>query len=339
MNRFFSELSRSYLTLTLTILISIGFSLILYFGNSYWTYPSMQEYNILWNLIRPLTNQYSWTFWVNFAVIMLCSRLIYKFNEFFSLSTNRTILPFLFFVMLFINNTAINYFSESTFALPLIIMSLFALCESYGKEKSSGYAFITGIGLGILALFWTRALFYFPVFLLGLIFVRSSNFKSFIAIILGTASVLWCQYAVIFLLYDSETFFLQFNELAQFRVPDIFNLPLTAMAYSVLTFLFGGFSIISQMIRSKYEKIRTKSYNSLLIFIAVVSIALSVFNPSSPAGDIAINNICIALLATTAFNEVKTKTGTIMFFISIILFTALFVCGVMFPDLTLLNLN
>ena len=335
MNRFFSDISRSHSTLFISLFISVAYALLMYLKGGYYTYPTIENTNPVWNSMTEIISETPWVYWINFAVYLLGSRLVFKLNEHFGLSNSRSMLPFIFFITLFINNPALNYFSESTIILPILFFIIFTLFNSYQKDNPARYTFLAGAAIGIGAIFWIRILLYIPSLLIGLSILRCISFRSFITFILGVVSVLWCEFAYLYCFENAETFTIQFQELKVFAIPVITELLFTTLIFGVTTIIIGIFSVIYQFAHSYQEKVRTQSYYGFIILIAITSCGLLIFNPNTPGADITINNLCVALLASSSFSDAKTKFATTMFLIIIITYNLLFWGSIYLPDFTL----
>lgn len=323
MNYILTDISRNRLTIPVSVVIAIVLGSITFFTNESFL-PSVQPLNPIWNYFSETNSFLGTGVLINLLLVMVTGWGLFKMNENFALSHFRSALPFLFYLLFQVTNPPLQSVSEGSVAAILISVALFVLFGSYQAEKSSEHGFLIGMLMGGLSMVWSRAIFYFPVFIIGLWMMRSLRLKTLLAALIGLVTLYWLQFALYFFNDKVALFPVQFEGLFDFSIPDITQIPLWIQVNVVVTFLIGLISGTKLLISNLQEKVRTQACYNFVILLSTVASALLVFDSSDLTGHLTIMYMTIALLAGDVFTASVSKGSVALFFTIIAIYAALF---------------
>ena len=127
--------------------------------------------------------------WGTAAIQLATAFLLLYLTQTFVIIRNRTFLP-AFFYLLF-TGTIPDLYSDlsGSVSAVCILLCIFFLFASYQQERSQGYSLNIALILTMGSFLWAPLLYFFPVFWLGMYQLRSLNFRSFIASLLGFITI------------------------------------------------------------------------------------------------------------------------------------------------------
>lgn len=323
MNYLLNDISRNRLTIPVTSLLAVIFA----FVSSFFMqqgFDNQQPDNVLWGIVSQWNLTPVAAHYLNLAIGIVTAWSIFKMNEHFSLSHFRSTLPFLFYVLLFLGNPMLQFPSEGTFSAIFITGAIFLLFTAYQQERSASYGFITGVLLGTLSLFWTKGLFYVPIFIIGLWFMRCLTLRSLLAILLGGIGIFWLQFADYFWTEKTPLFFDQFKELSRLGMPDLSRIPIFVQSNFLLTLLLGIISGTKLLISNLQEKVRTQACYNFIILLSISATLLSFFDFANISGHLTIMYLTVAILVADFFTTLETKSATYLFFLIPLLYLGLY---------------
>lgn len=321
---FIKDISRNRIVIPVSIVISLimtGLSAI--FLQT--LLPSTQPDNLIWNWVEGWKQYLQQGIFINYIVTLAAGWSVFKINETFSLSHYRSYLPFVFYLLLQITNPYLQFISEGTLAVLLGLPTIAILFASYQREQASEYGFWVGLLWGTLALFWTKALLYLPLFLIGFWLMRSWRFKAFLSILIGAIAPFWLQFSWWFFKGEILPFTNQFHELYHYVPKAITSIPLALqinLGATLLIAIIAGFYLLVTNIR---EKVRTQACFSFLILLCVLSATLCLIDSDNITGHLSLFYITVAFLASNIFLKVQTKPTGFLFFIIIAAYFASYI--------------
>lgn len=235
--------------------------------------------------------------WVSFllyqALLVAEALLLVRLCDIYSLLYNRTPLIFLTYILLGNLNPRISgQFDAAVLIGLLFILALFALFGSYQQEKSQGKAFLIGLLLSAGMLCWPPFLYFLPVFWWGHYLMRSLNFRTVLASLVGIMTPLWLVY----------TFHLAsgFPLCTDHWLKDLTSVRLvnnrigidTGFLYNLPSVFFGLITVALNLFNDYRDKIRTLAASRFFYLVTFVTVAMISTGTASPEASMLLNG-CI----------------------------------------------
>ena len=195
--------------------------------------------------------------WSTAAIQLATAFLLLYLTQTFVIIRNRTFLP-AFFYLLF-TGTIPNVFGNlvGSVSAVCVLLCVFFLFSSYLQERSQAHALNIALLLTLGSFLWTPLLYFGPLFLYGMYQLRSLNFRSFFAGLIGFLVIYLFIFTWSFHKEDLSIFFRLFPDWQVFI--QIHSLKFNLWEYLVLGFLIGLFFLSGGGIfaSSISEKVKT----------------------------------------------------------------------------------
>lgn len=309
---FLKDISRNRVSVPVTILLSLILTTLTYWFLS-GVLPSAQPSNSVWNLFEGWKENRQWGVILNYLLVIVGGWGIFKINETFSLSHYRTYLPFLFYLLFQVTNPSLQFVSEGSFAALFGIPAIALLFAAYQQERAAEQAFWVGLFVSLTTLFWTKALLYLPLFLVGFWIMRSWRLKVFLGLLIGLACPFWLQFAFLFFRGDLPAFFKPFSELINYQLPQLSDIPISLQIHLATTLFIISLAGSYLLVTNFREKVRTQAYYSFLIGLSFFAAALCILDMTNISGHLTYLYISAAFLASNIFLKVQTKLISFLF--------------------------
>lgn len=321
---FIKDISRNQITIPISIVVSLILTtLSAFFVQNF--LPASQPSNPVWNVIEQWNLGSQQGIIINYLIALAAGWGIFKINEVFSLNSFRSYLPYLFYLLLQITNPSLQFVSEGTFTALFGITAIAVLFASYQRYNPSNLAFWVGLLLGVLGLFWTKALLYAPLFILGFWIMRSWRFRVLLGAILGLVTPFWLQFSWMFFTDNMPAFLQQFTALTQFDLLGVMKIGLPMQANLAVTLLLSIVSCSYLMVMNLREKVRTQACYNFIILLNILSMVLCVVDTDNLTGHLTFLYTTIAFLASNIFLKVQTKLSNILFLLIIFAYLTAYV--------------
>ena len=127
--------------------------------------------------------------WSTAAIQFATAFLLLYLIQTFVIIRNRTFLPA--FLYLLFTGTIPDLYSDLSGSVSAVcfLLCIFFLFASYLQERSQAHALNIALVLTLGSFLWAPLLYFFPVFWLGMYQLRSLNFRSFVASLLGFITI------------------------------------------------------------------------------------------------------------------------------------------------------
>ena len=294
MSNILRSISRSRVTNIITFFATFLASILTIYKNAEF-FVSPQPDNKLWNLVESLNSDILFGDIVNFVIYSISAWVLFKINEHFSLTSVKSRLPFMFFLIFLLGTPQLHLISEGTVASITFPIMIYMLFSAYMKEISSIQSFAIGAIMSVAAMFWINIVLYFPIFIIGLVIMRSFSFKSFIAMILGLLTLFWIRFTIEFTTDNLDSFYLYLSQILDFKTTSIFTLSIPEKVIIGIIFFISFCNLLYGLFTDQ-EKIRNQLCYNFILTALVVSFIFLFFNIESITGHLTIIYTLNALL-------------------------------------------
>lgn len=147
--------------------------------------------------------------------------LILRMNYILGLIRQKTILPFLFFVLFISTNPAFFPLKSTSLGVFCLVLGMYELLISYHNTQTQTLAFNWAFLIGVGSLFWIHIIWFIPLFWFGMYHLRSLGIRSFLASLLGFFAIYWCMLGWCVWQKDFTLFTQSFPMLGRFKLVEI----------------------------------------------------------------------------------------------------------------------
>lgn len=204
------------------------------------------------------------------AVLMLGSAfLLYRVNYALGLIREKTLLPFLLFILLLSSNHSFFPLKSTSVGVFCLILALYLLFVSYHNPEAKNNAFKIGVILGIGSLLWVHILWAFPLFWAGMYRFRLLNPKTFTASLLGLLTILWLLLGWCVWQEDYTPFTVPAASLLEFKLLSVTNfewLNGIGLLYMVILVLISSIQILTH---EHEDSLRTRQFLYFLMIFGI----------------------------------------------------------------------
>lgn len=284
------------------------------------------------NLVLPVSDGYLWKplmpLFENPLISLIGSSVVVAgmavlaayINTVHVLIRRRSVLPPAFIILFFSCHPAFIVMSPAFLAVLFILYVIFIMFAIYNTGEKSVAAFRVAFMLSLGSMFAPILLIYIPLSWVALAIMRSFNFKSIFASLIGFFIIYFPAFSFYLFTDSLATFYKPF--LSVLQVDDFPFLEFNNILWGVLAFfvIVLGIIIGNNYINSYKDKIKIRAYLSLLSFTTATALLLFLFLNISPGVNLYISMGAGALLMAHFFALIESKGGTILFYIFMILY-------------------
>ena len=145
----------------------------------------------LWNTICQTLPGKEFTYIIGMALMFGGAFLLHRANYVLVLIREKTMLPFLFYVLFISTNPDFFPLKSTSVGVFCLILAIYQLFTTYHDPEAREKAYSAALLIGIGSLLWVHLLWFLPLFWLGMYNFRSLTSRTFIASLLGVATVYW----------------------------------------------------------------------------------------------------------------------------------------------------
>ena len=145
----------------------------------------------LWNTICQTFPGKEFTYIIGLAFMFGGAFLLHRANYVLVLIREKTMLPFLFYVLFISTNPDFFPLKSTSVGVFCLILAIYHLFTTYHDPEAREKAYSAALLIGIGSLLWVHLLWFLPLFWLGMYNFRSLTSRTFIATKLGVATVYW----------------------------------------------------------------------------------------------------------------------------------------------------
>ncbi|MFR9165580.1 MAG: hypothetical protein ACLVKO_04870 [Dysgonomonas sp.] len=283
--------------------------------------PAIAESGLIWNIVSPVLSVGYVSFFVSFVLSIGIAILISGLNDKFTIIRVKTYLPYVFFILLSSIVPSFVLATPSHISLFLVLLSVFALFNSYQEKEVAANSFRIGFLLALGSLFSFYSIVYLPLFWFGFYIMKSFSIKTIISSLLGVLAIYWLF--SFYLLFRDE-FLYTLNSILE-ESKDIALLDIAQMKESVwfilsATVLFLSIVMVKNYINEFKNKIKVRCYISFLNVTVVFSLFLYVAFSFEANISLMVFLSMFAVIAANYFALIERKTEIIFFIFSSVLY-------------------
>lgn len=309
-------------TFTFTILISIICWFVGYISNVGFPIVASTHPMPLWSSLCHLIPDKETAYLLGIILMFGGAFLIHRINYVLNLVREKTVLPFLFFVLFVSTNPDFFPFKSALISVICLVLGMYQLFLSYHGPSDCRRAFNWAMIIALGSLFWIQIVWFYPLFWFGMYHLRSLSFRSFIASLFGAGIVYW--FLLGWCTWTGSFFFLTntFSSLFNFKFILLNGgiLGLVGIGYMLLLALVASFNILA---REYADNLRTREYLSFLIVFAFWSFLFYFLYDYSSEEFLAITYIPVSILLGHFFTVNWSKWLSYLFFFTVTLFISI----------------
>lgn len=280
----------------------------------------------LWESICKVLPGKFFTYLIGFILMVGGAFLLHRANVALVLIREKTLLPFLFYVLFISTNPDFLPLKSTSLGVFCLILAMYQLFIGYhdpeAKETSYNAALLVGIG----SVLWVHLLWFLPLFWVGMWNFRSLTMRTFLASLLGVATVYWFVLGWCVWQKDFTPLTLPFSVLFKIRFLAIGNIVfldwINILIIAAIT-VIASVNILSHEVE---DSLRSRQYLSFLISMALWAFALYFLYEQSSEEFLETACVPSSILIAHFFSVTRGKPVFWSFFSMItILITTLFI--------------
>lgn len=320
--------SRKYMLTGTTTFVSVIIACIACWVVSYLKsvgYPVYGEVTAppLWNAICQALPGKAFTYLIGMLLMFGGAFLLHRANYILVLIREKTLLPFLFYVLFISTNPDFLPLKSTSLGVFCLILAIYQLFTSYHNPEATGKAYNAALLIGIGSLLWIHILWFIPLFWIGMYNFRTLNIRTFLASLLGAGTVYWFLLAWCLWFRDFTPFTIPFATL--FKIRFFFSAEIGIAAWAGI----GGILLLTtvsavNIITHEYEDVlRTRQFLYFLITMTVWAFALYLLYAQASEEFLETACIPVSILIAHFFTVVRNKIAFWTFYATIALYIAL----------------
>ena len=228
----------------------------------------------LWNTICQALPGKEVTYISGLILMIGGAFLLHRANYILVLIREKTLLPFLFYILFISTNPDFFPLKSTSVGVFCLILAMYQLFISYHDTEAKEEAYNAALLIGIGSLLWVHLLWFLPLFWIGMYNFRTLTLRTFLASLLGVATVYWFLLGWCVLQRDFTPFTVPFSMLFKIRflateAPAFLNW-VTILVIALLT-VIASVNILSHEVE---DSLRSRQYLSFLILMSAWAFAL-----------------------------------------------------------------
>lgn len=305
--------------LVFSIIFAVVIRMLFYLFSEKSSLPASGGY--LWQPLVPFLENSFISLLASSAIVAGLAVLAAHINTAFVLIRRRTALPATIMVLLFSCHPSFIQISPAYLGALSILLVIRILFSAYNSNEKSIAAFRVSFFISLGSLFAPVLLVYIPLSWAALAIVRSFNFKSLFASLLGLFIIYFPVFSFYLFSDKLDVFYAPFL-LATTVVADFPFLGFDMVHWGLLAFsvLLLSIIIVDNYLNRHKDKIKIRACLSLLCFTVSIALLLNLFLNITPAVNLYISVSIGALLLSHFFALVERKGGTILFYILLLVY-------------------
>ncbi len=228
----------------------------------------------LWNTICQALPGKGFTYIIGMAFMFGGAFLLHRANYVLVLIREKTMLPFLFYVLFISTNPDFFPLKSTSVGVFCLILAIYQLFTTYHDPEAREKAYSATLLIGIGSLLWVHLLWFLPLFWLGMYNFRSLTPRTFIASLLGVATVYWFLLGWCVWQRDFTLFSVPFSTLFKVRFLATDGIVLldwiSIMAIALLTVVAS----LNIVMHDTEDSLRSRQFLSFLIAMSIWAFGL-----------------------------------------------------------------
>lgn len=172
----------------------------------------------LWNAHCQVLPGKAFTYAIGMLLMFGGAFLLHRANYVLVLIREKTLLPFLFYVLFISTNPDFLPLKSTSVGVFCLILAIYQLFTSYHDPGAKSKAYNASLLIGIGSLLWVHILWFIPLFWIGMYNFRSLSIRTFLASLLGVGTVYWFLLGWCIWFRDFTPFTIPFATLFKIRI-------------------------------------------------------------------------------------------------------------------------
>lgn len=248
---------------------------------------------------------------INLMCIIVTAILMMALNHMYSFV--RTFNSFIYaamFIMLEIANPLVcTQFYVGTVMCLVLVVALFFIFEQYGMTQTSQQSiFMTFAALSLCCAFHYAFTFLIPVVIVAFIYMRATDIRGYIAMLLGIITPYWILLG------------LGFADISQLHWPDLramWSAPpqpkeAVAIVMAVVTALMTVVVTLFNFRNMSNFGIQTRAYNALFVLLSIFTIVVMCIDYQDVLIYVPVMNLCLATQAAHLYTDCDAKQREVL---------------------------
>ena len=290
-------------------------------------YPVYGEVNAppLWNAICQALPGKAFTYGIGMLLMFGGAFLIHRANYILVLIREKTLLPFLFYVLFVSTNPDFLPLKSTSPGVFCLILAIYQLFISYHDPEAKSNAYHAALLLGVGSLLWVHILWFLPLFWMGMYNFRALNMRTFLASLLGIGTVYWFLLGWCVWLRDFTPLTIPLGALLKIGFPVSPEIGLPGWAGILWVASLTIASAINIITHEFEDVLRTRQYLFFLIALSVWAFAL--YFLYGQASEEFLETACVptSMLIAHFFTVMRGRAVTWVFYSTIVLFISLLI--------------
>lgn len=277
----------------------------------------------LWNEICRILPGKEFTYIIGMALMFGGAFLLHRANYVLVLIREKTMLPFLFYILFISTNPDFFPLKSTSVGVFCLILAIYQLFSSYHDPEAREKAYNAALLIGIGSLLWIHLLWFLPLIWLGMYNFRSLTPRTFMASVLGAATVYWFLLGWCAWQQDFTLLSLPFSTLFKIRLLDVGGVALPDWISILAVASLVVISSINIITHDFDDTLRSRQYLSFLI--VMTGWAFCLYFLYAQVSEEFLETACVpaSILIAHFFTVARSKIVFWLFYTTIILFIAL----------------
>ena len=271
----------------------------------------------LWNAICQVLPGKAFTYGIGMLLMFGGAFLLHRANYILVLIREKTLLPFLFYVLFPLKSTSLGVFC--------LILAIYQLFTSYHDPEAKSNAYNAALLIGVGSLLWVHILWFLPLFWMGMYNFRTLNIRTFLASLLGIGTIYWFLLGWCVWFRDFTPFTIPFAALFKIRFLISQELGLLDWIGILWMALLTTVSAINIITHEFEDVLRTRQFLSFLIAMSVWAFALYLLYEQVSEEFLETACIPASILIADFFTVMRGKVIFWTFYSTIVLYITLLV--------------
>lgn len=279
----------------------------------------------LWNAICKMLPGKAFTYAIGMLLMLGGAFLLHRANYILVLIREKTLLPFLFYVLFISTNPDFLPLKSTSVGVFCLILAIYQLFTSYHDLQAKSNAYNAALLIGIGSLLWIHILWFIPLFWVGMYNFRTLNLRTFLASLLGVGTVYWFLLGWCIWFADFTPFTFPFATLFRLNLLMPAGIGLVDWIGILLMASLTTISAINIITHEYEDTLRTRQFLSFLILMAICTFAM--YFLYEQASEEFLETACIpaSILIAHFFTVMRGRIIFWTFYSSIVIFIVLLI--------------
>lgn len=277
----------------------------------------------LWNTICEALPGKAFTYLIGILLMLGGAFLLHRANYILVLIREKTLLPFLFYVLFISTNPDFLPLKSTSVGVFCLILAIYQLFSAYHDPEAKTNAFNAALLIGIGSLLWIHILWFLPLFWIGMYNFRALSPRTFLASLLGVTTVYWFLLGWCIWFHDFTAFTVPFPALFKIRFLTVTGIGLASWLWILGIAVLTTASSLNILTHEYEDVLRTRQFLSFLILMVVWAFGLYFLYEQSSEEFLETACIPAALLIAHFFTVMRGKVVFWTFYSTLVVYIIL----------------